>query len=83
MRVRGDRQPGQQAMGELLSSGAYRTVPAAQRLPDLPGYPILPGQASGSDLFLSYKGLQPRSLLRYVVGDVPHYRDALRYAIPD
>jgi hypothetical protein len=36
MRVRGDRQPGQQAMVELQCSGAYRTVPATQPLPVRP-----------------------------------------------
>lgn len=36
MRVRGDRQPGQQAMVELRCSGAYRTVPATQPLPVRP-----------------------------------------------
>jgi hypothetical protein len=56
MRVRGDRQPGQQAMVELLRSGAYRTVPATQPLPVRPKVSHSAQLDQSSNLLLSYKG---------------------------
>ena len=48
-------------VNRLWESFQAQGLTELSRLPSvylsLPGYPILPGQASGSDLFLAYKGV--------------------------
>ena len=80
MRVRGDRQPGEQAMVELRCSGAYRTVPATQPLPVRPKVSHSPQSDQWSNLLLSYKGPTSQgiatSLGCYYLRDGAHVRQS-------